>query len=257
MLIDLDDRGLHYGDGLFETIRFAGARAPLWGWHLDRLWHGCERLGLPSPDIDQLGRRVAAASTLHLHSVVKLVYTAGPGPRGYARPALLQPSLLVRASAYAGGAPADLRLRWCAMRMAIQPRLAGIKHLNRIEQVLARNEWSSSDFDEGLMLDMDGRLIAATTANVFVRVDGRWHTPALARCGVEGVARRWMLAETGAEIRDIDPAELEMSDQCVLTNAVRGPLAAAALGEKRWRADAEVRALQQRWAALFVSTEPN
>ncbi len=245
------DRGLHYGDGLFETLRVVDGVAPLWDWHRERLLAGCARLGLPAPDDARLRRVVRAVSRAHRESVVKLIWTAGSGQRGYARPSAMTPRLLASARPWQPLPAAGLKLRWCATRLALQPALAGIKHLNRLEQVLARAEWNE-DYDEGLMLDMQGRVIAATAANVFVRQGGQWLTPPLDQCGIAGVARRWMLDTVAAGERALSVADIESADALVLTNAVRGPRQVGRLGECRWRADAGVRRLRAAWNALFA-----
>lgn len=247
-----DDRGLHYGDGLFETIRFRRGRAPLWELHLERLLGGCRRLALPAPDADALARRTRRRAGVHAHSVVKLIYSAGSGPRGYARPQAPVPRLLVLVSAWQPPAARALRVRWCQTRLALQPALAGIKHLNRLEQVLARAEWREPTIDEGLMLDTEGHVIAATAANLFVRQDGRWLTPPVDRCGVAGVARRWMIDQVAARECQLTRAAVEAAELCVLTNALHGPRQIGALAGQRWPADGELRALRRAWNAVFA-----
>ena len=248
-----DDRGLHYGDGLFETIRFVGALAPLWDWHLERLAQGCERLGLPLPDSAKLARRARRLAAGHAHSVVKLIVSAGSGPRGYARPQPLCPRVLAFVSPWVEPARRPLCVRWCHTRLALQPALAGIKHLNRLEQVLARAEWSDTSFDEGLMLDTQGNVIAATAANLFVRRDGHWLTPQVQACGIAGVARRWLIGQVGATEVPLDMAAVESAQACVLTNAVRGPRQVGQLAQQHWPVDDQVHTLQGRWGALFAS----
>lgn len=247
-----DDRGLHYGDGLFETIRFSGTRAPLWDWHMQRLLAGCERLQLPAPDLVALGRRARRLAGAHDHSVVKLIYSAGSGRRGYARPQPLRPRMLAFASALVPASADALRVRWCQARLAQQPLLAGIKHLNRLEQVLARAEWRDNAVDEGLMQDTEGHVIAATSANLFVRQDGRWLTPAVDRCGIAGVARRWLIERVAAAECVLTVAAVESAQVCVLTNALQGPRQIGALAQRQWPADREVRSLRRAWDALFV-----
>lgn len=246
-----NDRGLHYGDGLFETVRVVRGRAPLWPWHLERLQAGCGRLALPVPDPARMWRCAQRAARAFDDATIKLIWTAGIGPRGYARPAPPQPRLLVQAGPAPRANAGGLRVRWCATQLALQPALAGLKHLNRLEQVLARAEWRD-EFDEGLMLDTQGRVVAATAGNLFARIDGRWCTPPLDRCGVAGVARRWLLARLDAQERRLSPAEVEAAQALLLCNAVRGPRAVAALGERRWRADRQVRQLRAAWDALFA-----
>ncbi len=247
-----DDRGLHYGDGLFETIRFAAGFAPFWPWHMERLRTGCGRLLLPLPDLDALAETARATAAQHAHAVLKIVLTAGSGPRGYARPSPLLPRLIVQAQAFAPQPSTDLALRWCVTRCAVQPRLAGIKHLNRIENVLARSEWAQ-EVDEGLMLDSRGRVVGATAANLFVRSGDCWLTPAVDRCGIAGIGRRWLMGKLQAEVGELTRKHVHDSQECVLINAIRGPRAAVSLGTKTWSVSARMRALQADWADQFTS----
>ncbi len=247
-----DDRGLHYGDGVFETIRFSGVDAPLWEWHMQRLQFGCERLRLPVPDIAALARRARRLAGLHAEAVVKLIYSAGSGPRGYARPQPPRPRVLVLVSGYTPPAARALQVRWCQTRLALQPALAAIKHLNRLEQVLARSEWCDVDIDEGLMLDIEGNVIAATAANLFVRHAGRWLTPPIDRCGIAGVARRWLIDRVGACEHALTVAMVEAAEVCVLTNALHGPRQIGALAGRHWVNDREVRSLRNAWREMFA-----
>lgn len=253
--IPTDDRGLHYGDGLFETLRCVDGQAPFWDWHMQRLRFGCERLALPLPDFDMMRVQVHASAARFVQALVKIIWTAGGGPRGYARPAVMTPRVRVQVQPLRIGDGTDLKLRWCDLKLALQPRLAGVKHLNRLEQVLARSEWSSNEFDEGLMLDSLNRVVCATAANVFVRVGGQWHTPPLDGCGVAGIGRRWML-ERGALVRELGVTDIERAEQCVLTNAVRGPRAALSLAARCYQPDASVRALQVAWEQRFARVQP-
>lgn len=247
-----DDRALHYGDGLFETIRFSGARAPLWDWHMQRLQVGCQRLALPHPDIAALARRARRVAGRHAQSVVKLILSAGSGPRGYARPQPLRPHVLVFAAPLPDSAQRPLHLRWCSTRLALQPALAGIKHLNRLEQVLARTEWTDTTIDEGLMLDTQGHVVAATAANLFVRRDGHWLTPPVDDCGIAGVARRWLIDAIDVREERLSVAAVESAQVCVVTNALHGPRQVGQLAQRRWDIDGQVLDLQSRWRALFV-----
>lgn len=247
------DRGLHYGDGLFETIGFVGARAPLWDWHRQRLAGGCARLGLPEPNWPRLQRRLARAAGAHTRSTVKLIWTAGSAPRGYARPETVVARALIQAHGWFPEAPRLLTLRWCQTRLALQPALAGLKHLNRLEQVLARAEWRSADIDEGLMLDMQGRVIAATSANLFIREGGRWLTPDLSSCGIAGVARRWLMAQFAIVETAIAPEQIRAADAVMLSNALRGPRQIGALDERRWSADPQIQDLQVAWEQQFAA----
>jgi 4-amino-4-deoxychorismate lyase len=178
-------------------------------------------------------------------AVLKLVLTRGAGGRGYAAGALA-PTLLLSLHAAPEPPVAPLALRWCETRMAIQPALAGLKHLNRLEQVLARREWNDPAIHEGLMLDTDGQVACATAANVFALVQGRWLTPPVDRRGVAGVARAWILAnvaDAGEAMFTRD--SLESADSLFLCNAVRGILPVGSLGGKQWAPHAALAELQR------------
>jgi len=249
-----DDRGLCYGDGLFETILFVRGRAPLWSRHTARLTESCARLLLPAPDMDLIAREAAHASAPFTRAVVRITLTRGAGPRGYAIQHAGQITRVV-AAAPAPEIPADcyhcgIRVRVCALRLGEQPALAGIKHLNRLEQVLARAEWNDEAIDEGLLCDAHGRVIGATSANLFALIDGRLVTPALQRCGVAGVARAEVLAQRACEVRDLEMEELLRADEVFLSNSVRGIMAVTVLDERRWPVGAVTRELQAHWRAL-------
>lgn len=247
-----DDRGLCYGDGLFETIWLRDGRAPLWPRHMRRLAEGCRRLGLPAPVPAWLLAEVRAAADGLATAVVRLTLTRGVGPRGYAAPDPVTPTCIVSAAALPPPRPdwyhQGLRLRVCRTRLAAQPALAGLKHLNRLEQVLARNEWHDDSVDEGLMLDLDNRVIGATAANVFAVRDGRLHTPDLRRCGVAGTARAEVLARhPDADVGDLSLDALRAADEVFLTSAVRGVVPVRALDRHCWPVGPVTRAIQACW----------
>jgi 4-amino-4-deoxychorismate lyase len=228
--ISADDRGLQYGDGLFETMGAAGGKVLRFELHMARLAEGCHRLGLPMPSIDAIEADCAKVLEGLGAAVVKLVVTRGPGPRSYVPP--LEPTLtriVVSTAQQVSEAEASrpISLRICETRLGRNPRLAGIKHLNRLEQVLAGAELRDGAVDEGLMRSTDDRLVCATAANVFMVRAGRLLTPQISDCGVAGVMRELVLrtaAREGLEVEvgDYTLADLERADECFLTNAVRG-----------------------------------
>lgn len=228
--VDPADRGLAYGDGLFETMAADAGRIRWLDYHLERLVDGCARLSIPPPDPAALRAEIAA----HLpegRAVVKLIVTRGPGERGYRPPATPAPTRIVSISSWSA-CPAShytrgVRVRTLALRLGENPALAGMKHLCRLEQVLARIELERLDADEGLLLDASGYVVSATMANVFAVADGRLLTPALTRCGVKGVMRRIVLETAkaeGIEVEegDLRPATFEGADEMFVTNAVFG-----------------------------------
>ncbi len=256
-MLPVDDRGFAYGDGLFETIRVRGGRMPLAELHIERLTRGAEMLGMPM-DADVLMAElrafvVAQAGAGRADLTVKLVVTRGSAGRGYRPlPEAVPRRLLL---AYPPGAwPAahaveGVALYECATRLGIQPALAGIKHLNRLEQVLATAEWDGVICAEGLLRDVEGRVIEATMSNLFMVRDSQLITPRLHRCGVAGVMRNFLLARAltlgiGVAERDVTREELDLADEIFLCNANIGIWPVRALAARRWTPGPLTRRLQ-------------
>jgi 4-amino-4-deoxychorismate lyase len=225
--IDTADRGLQYGHGVFETCRVVAGRIPLWRYHRARLEDAAHRLDIAldlpgiEADVERLTANAAAA-------LIKIVVTAGSSGRGYAAMGGHSNRVVSRFASPARRSDADgVTVRLCATRLSIQPALAGLKHLNRLEQVLARSEWRDTATADGLMCDVEGRLIEGTATNLFLAYDDRLVTASLQRCGVAGVMRRVLLEERPGidvpiEVRDVSVDELRRIDGCFLTNAVIG-----------------------------------
>lgn len=196
--IGLNNRGLAFGDGLFESVLLHAGQPVFLERHLQRLARGCERLGIADcrrelqADIRRLEGEFAA------HGVLKIIVTRAPAPRGYRSVPGPQPperilTLHPRPDYSALRPQEGIRAFVCRQRLALQPALAGIKHLNRLEQVLASREWPEEDVMEGLMLDTEGMLVEGTRSNVFWASQGRLYTPDLELCGIEGVMREILL----------------------------------------------------------------
>jgi 4-amino-4-deoxychorismate lyase len=246
--VDALDRGLHYGDGLFETIAVLDGRPRLLEWHLERLGEGARRLGFPAPDLAQLRSEIGAAS-IDRRCIVKLILTRGSGERGYRPPRQALPRRIVvvwnwptQKAARAAGA----RVGWCRTSLGRNPLLAGLKHLNRLEQVMARAEWDDGVMDEGLMCDDRGCVISATQANLFLKRDGRWTTPRLDECGVAGVMRRafcaWQAEQgTPVEVRALTREEVDVAPALLLTSALLGAWPVGALAGRSLAEDPAAR----------------
>lgn len=241
-----DARATAYGDGLFETMRVHRGVVPWADAHRARLEAGAKRLGLSLPARESVDAAAAGLFDDGGDGVLKLLVSRGGGGRGYAPIADTAP--LWRLSRHALPAPAragGLVLRWCDLRLSAQPALAGMKHCNRLEQVLARAEWQDAGIDEGLLCDVDGHVIGATSANVFVLHGTRWTTPALDRCGVAGVCRAFVLGATGAVEARVSPEDIGTADAVLLCNAVRGILPVARLDARAWAMHPAVAGLQR------------
>jgi 4-amino-4-deoxychorismate lyase len=248
-VLDPSDRGLAYGDGVFETLRVHAGAPVWWDRHWARLREGVIRLGFTPPDESLVhGHAAALLAAASPRAVLKLIVTRGAGGRGYAPPEAVEPTVVL--SLHPVPARMDaVRLRWCALRWAAQPALAGIKHLNRLEQVLARAEWRDPAIFDGLVLDGEGRVVSATSANVFARLDGTWLTPPVEACGIAGLLRGWVLDTTpDARVAALTPGQLLAADEVFLCNAVRGILPVRALDGREWTDWPATRALRRRLA---------
>ncbi|WP_227368387.1 aminodeoxychorismate lyase [Halomonas sp. M20] len=221
--VPIDDRGFVYGDGLFETVLIRDSQPVLWQEHLARLAQGCERLAMVAPERHALDALPAEAGP-GLH-VLKIVVTRGSGGRGYLPPVSPLPRMRWQLSPFA---PREDRwregvtVRLCALQLGWQPRLAGLKHLNRLENVLARQEWCDDRIAEGLLCDSDGALVEATCMNLFWLRDGCLETPQLDRCGVAGTLRAALLAKRPLKEVSCPVEVLNTVDALWIGNSVQG-----------------------------------
>jgi 4-amino-4-deoxychorismate lyase len=245
--LDPADRGFAYGDGLFETMRLEDGGVPWLDAHLARLGRDAGRLRLTMPPDGWLRERIREiGADAPRRSVLKLTLTRGAGGRGYAPPRDATPTLVLAVHPLPPPPPSMLTLRWCATRAGIQPALAGMKHLNRLEQVLARAEWTTENVDEGLMLNNMDEVVGATSANVFALVFGLWITPPVHLHGIAGIMRSWVLANASAREAPLTRTMLEAADAVFLCNAVRGILPVGSLGDRRWAMHPALDAVRRR-----------
>ncbi|KZZ62867.1 hypothetical protein A3762_01960 [Oleiphilus sp. HI0125] len=237
--LSLSNRGLAYGDGIFETIRVVQAKVPLLDYHRARFLRGVEVLSLGSSlelletFDDQLENAVRQLQ-LHGHEngLVKLIATRKEGGRGYAP---IEPSSVdlfiqvfelphYQESYYSSG----IELALCSHRLSEQPMLAGIKHLNRLDQVMGARELNGAP--EGVMLDQKNHVIEGTKSNLIALIDGTFYTPELSVCGIRGTLLSALLA---GELEEFDGSfaiqerqmtldDLHQADALLMINSVFG-----------------------------------
>ena len=234
------DRGLAYGDGVFRTF-VARERVPQhWALHYAKLDGDCARLGIVAPPAQTLEQEVLKVADGKAECVVKIIVTRGAGARGY-RYRTGTPTRIVATAALPEHPDAyrseGVKVRICGLRLAAQPALAGIKHLNRLENVLARAEWNDPETAEGILCDHDGNAVGGTMTNIFAVRNGVLVTPALDRCGVAGVTRDRVMDAAkmlgmACHVRALPLAELYSSDEMFLVNSVVGVWPVRALGER-------------------------
>lgn len=242
--ISIRDRGFLYGDGVFRTMLAEQGKLRHWSLHLKKLQHDCQALDIDCPVSEQLSVELESLLDCHPQGVIKLIVTRGQGGRGYAPPAA-QVSNHVWDVFPLPEYPEAWRkqgvtLRLCDVRLSHQPRLAGIKHLNRLENVLAAAEWKEADIAEGLLIDLEGNLIEGTRSNLFFVRDGRLCTPDLSRCGVAGVQRERVLFWAKSrgifvEIGHFQLEEMVQADELFLVNSVIGLWPVRAFQQRRWK----------------------
>lgn len=251
--VDPTDRGLQYGDGLFETMRVVDGRIRLIDRHLARLRLGCERLSIAPVSGQALRAELDEAAALPGAGVIKLIVTRGAGGRGYRAAAASATNRIVIAYPSPVYAPHcaehGVALRYCDTVLSTQAALAGLKHLNRLEQVLARNEWADAPPEEGLMLDCAGRVVCGTMTNLFAVIDAGLRTPDVSRCGVAGTMRATVIeAATAAgmpcAIGDLTPGDLGAASELFVTNALIGAWPVATLAGRRYGPGPAVRRVQ-------------
>jgi len=241
--IDAADRGLAYGDGRFETMAVSDGRILALEAHLARFARDAARLGLEPPPRATLERDFAELGIAgRERAVIKLILTRGSGGRGYRPPLPACPRRITSMHPWPASPDAHApRLAWiCRHPIGCNPATAGIKHLNRLDQVLASAEWPGADHVEGLMCDAHGALVEATRSNVFLVRDDTLITPALDQAGVAGVVRAAVLAHAArlgipTEVRTVERDELDTADELFVTSSVLGVCSIAALSGARPR----------------------
>lgn len=229
--IPISDRGLHYGDGLFETLAVQDAFPRFWDRHMERLGRGEAALGLPASDKRQLESEARSLCRNCQRGVLKLIITRGSGGRGYRPPEQPEPRRILSLHPWPDYPSAwyrdGIRLRLCDTRWSRNRRLAGVKHLNRLEQVLARQEWRDPQIAEGLMRDEEGRVISATQGNLFLFTDSELLTPDLSHSGIAGIMRQ-LVIETARSlgiplrVAEVSMKQVESADALFITNAILG-----------------------------------
>lgn len=258
--LPLPDRGLEFGDGLFETLLVRGAEPLFTDFHLRRLLRGCRLLAFPDcADAVRENLRLVSAETAAMGwhwSALRLTLTRGAGPRGYAPPEHPRPRIIIgvtRLDDTRPGLASPAVLGLANLRWSDQPALAGLKHLNRLEQVLAARECREAGTDEAVMLDQAGAVVSVVAGNLFVVHDGTLLTAPLDKCGIAGTRRalvmqRWAPA-LGLAVREepISIGQLETADEVFFSNSLVGLRPVARFGPATWTSHAICEALYRQY----------
>lgn len=250
------DRGLAYGDGVFRTLAVRNGRPVAWQHQFAKLRHDCLALHMACPSEAELLDDLARILPVQRECAVKIMVTRGEGRRGYAVPeAPGRPTRIVivypQPEYPAAYATDGVTVRCCTLRLGLQPLLGGIKHLNRLENVLARMEWTDPGIAEGLLLDPAGNVIGGTMSNLFIVEDGALTTPELAACGVAGVTRQRVLEAAVAHgiacrVEPLTLARLLNAREVFLVNSLIGAWPVRRMEGHIW-ASGQLTAAAQRW----------
>ena len=241
----VENRAIHYGDGLFETILVKNAQIQLLDQHLERLQFGIKQLCMAETDSDQIKDQLNALANQFPNSILKLIVSVSQQTRGYLRQGEQKTDIIVFIDSLPKTRKRQLAAQICTLRLAAQPRLAGVKHLNRLEQVLASNELKQG-FDEGILFLYDKDVLVETiSGNIFIVKSGKIMTPKLDQAGVEGVAKAKLMQiafENDIEIMEtfINKETLLDADGVFISNSIMGLREIVSIDKKAIRQDKEL-----------------
>ena len=251
--ISVEDRGLLYGDGLFETILCEQGQPVLFDEHIRRLQKGCKKLHICIPDKDLIHSELLECAQ-QSNCVIKIIITRGVRPRGYQYDPNDQTSTRVVYRNELTDIPlqyysSGIRLHLCRHRLPDNVELAGLKHLNRLDQVIASSEWTQ-EFEEGITLDQRDYVIEGTMSNVFFESEGKWITPKLDSAGVEGIMRNFILQNASefsmqCEQSTVTLQQLDNADAIFVCNSVIGVWPVKEFHSKKYSVSDSTRRLMQ------------
>ncbi len=256
----VNDRATQFGDGSFTTARIVEGRVQLLAAHVGRLQQACERLSIPFRDGHILTEEMSTLASKQRNGVLKVIISRGAGGRGYSGSACNSPTRILSTSAmpahYTHWQARGVTLALSPVTLGRNPFLAGIKHLNRLEQVLIRSHLEQTGADEALVLDSDGWLTECCAANLFWRCGQDVYTPRLDSAGVNGVMRQFIiaaLARSPYRVVEVNarPAEISLADEVLICNALMPVVPVQRYGEQQWSA----RELYQFLAPLCESSD--
>lgn len=240
------DRGFAYGDGVFRTLKVRYGKPLGWDFHYQKLVSDCQAIGIVAPEpelfLTDIYKLLEDEKT-QTSCVMKLMVTRGLGERGYAFPAIASPvrvTLKTNLPLYREEwVEQGVVLYQCNTRLSHQPKLAGIKHLNRLENVLARNEWRDPRYFDGVMMDEASKVIECSSSNIFIRRNHQLLTPKLNLCGVAGVTRSLILSFGQALDMEILEADISwedfiQADEVIVCNSLYGVFQVRQVNATNW-----------------------
>lgn len=228
--ISIQDRGLQYGDGVFETLPVYKGKVLWFDQHYQRLQQGCAALNMIAPEKEQLFTEIEQLISHQQPAVIKIIVTRGESARGYNTDSKISPTRIIVCSEWQNNSELKVKkgiqLKLCRTIVSRHPVLGSVKHLNRLENVLARQEWQDDEYDEGLMCDEFGNVVDGIMSNIFISKKGQLYTPVIKHSGVKGIMRNWILEQNKSwDVAEIDRLTVEMveqADEILMTNSLIG-----------------------------------
>lgn len=237
------DRGFAYGDGVFRTLKIVRGLPEHWPQHYQKLVADCAGIGIVCPSAELLMSDFVQLFTPDEIAVAKIIITRGESERGYAPPTITMPMRVVTKSAVPNYADTNyfegVYLHVCETRLPAQPKLAGIKHLNRLENVIARMEWQDEAIFDGLLLDQQDNVIECTMSNVFARFENTLITPELSQCGVTGITRQQIIShvkllDLSVIVERLPLTHLLQADEVIICNSLYGAFQVTRVANTTW-----------------------
>jgi 4-amino-4-deoxychorismate lyase len=228
--VSILDRGLQYGDGVFETMPVYEGKALWFDKHYQRLQQGCATLNITVPKKNILLNDIEQLIPHHQSAVLKITVTRGESARGYKTNRDVKPTRIVVCSEWQNNPQLKIKngilLKLCDTIVSRHPLLGSVKHLNRLENIMARQEWQGDEYDEGLMCDEFGNVVDGIMSNIFISHNGQLSTPKIKHSGVKGIMRNWVLEQNKSiNVSELDRLTVEMvqqADEIFMTNSLIG-----------------------------------
>ncbi|WP_300175275.1 aminodeoxychorismate lyase [uncultured Aliivibrio sp.] len=228
--LPINDRSSQYGDGFFTTMKVDNGKIQLWSLHLERLISSAYCLGIRAPNWQHLENQVYAIAKKVVHGGIKILVSRGTGGRGYSPEGCENTQVIVSdfdyPAHYEQWQEKGIELGVSTIKLGLSsPALAGMKHLNRLEQILIKKDISKTSYFDAVVLDLNNKVIETSIGNIFWIKGGRIFTPKLSFSGVEGVMKKHILQlakEFQLELEEVsvELSELENADEVFITNAL-------------------------------------
>jgi len=228
--INIEDRGLQYGDGVFETMPVYNGKALWFDQHYERLQKGCLALKITVPNKELLLTEIEQLINNQHSAVIKIMVTRGESVRGYNAENTIVPTRVIVCNPWQPASKLKvkngIRLKLCDTIATRHPQLGCHKHLNRLENVLARQEWLNNEYDEGLMCDEFGNVVDGIMSNIFITKKGKIYTPQITFSGVKGIMRDWVLKQNKSweihQLNQLTLEQVEQADEIFMSNSLIG-----------------------------------